>query len=226
VECAYEAHGWEASRLLLSQSESSAEVPLSSERFKLIGIKKILLTPAKRLDLTRTGGLTHALFGFLPRISANDTGHDLTHFLKSVPLFESVGAGDLRRLARLVHERTYRDGEYMFEQGKPCSAMFIIRGGGVELVRRSENREVHLATLEPPASLAESELLAADPVHWCSARARGAVSVVAFGRSDMDALSHNFPLLANKVLAKLAQVTALRLQMLVEELTSEYKDPE
>jgi CRP-like cAMP-binding protein len=114
----------------------------------------------------------------------------------------------------------------MFEQGKPCSAMFIIRGGGVELVRRSENREVHLATLEPPASLAESELLAADPVHWCSARARGAVSVVAFGRSDMDALSHNFPLLANKVLAKLAQVTALRLQMLVEELTSEYKDPE
>jgi hypothetical protein len=49
---------------------------------------------------------------------------------------------------------------------------------------------------------------------------------VALGRSDLEALSHNFPLLANKVLAKLAQITALRLQLLVEELTSEQKDSE
>lgn len=202
------------------------EVPLASDRFKLIGIKKILLTPAKRLDLTRTGGPTRALFGLLPRTSDKDTGHDLAEFLKSVQLFEGVGAGDFRRLARLVHERSYRDGEYMFEQGKPCSAMFVIRAGAVELVRRGQNGEVHLATLEPPASLAESELLAADAVHWCSARARGPVSVVAFGRSDVEALSHNFPLLANKLLAKLAQITALRLQTLVEELTSEHKDAE
>ena len=201
------------------------EVPLPSERFKLIGIKKLLLTPAKRFDLTRTEGPMRVLFGLLPT-SAKDTGHDLADFLKSVQLFEGVGAGDLRRLARLVHGRSYRDGEYMFEQGKPCSAMFVIRAGAVELVRRSQNREVHLATLEPPASLAESELLAADAVHWCSARARGPLSVVAFGRSDVEALSHNFPLLANKLLAKLAQITALRLQMLVEELTSEHKDSE
>jgi len=202
------------------------EVPVPSERFKLIGIKKLFLTPATRLDLMRTGGPTRSLFGLLPRTSAKDTGHDLADFLKSVHLFEGLGAGDLRRLARLVHERSYRDGEYMFEQGKPCSAMFVIRAGAVELVRRSQNREVHLATLEPPASLAESELLAADAVHWFSARAHGPLSTVAFGRSDVEALSHNFPLLANKLLAKLAQITALRLQMLVEELTSEHKDSE
>jgi hypothetical protein len=39
----------------------------------------------------------------------------------------------------------------------------------------------------------------------------------------VEALSHNFPVLANKVLAKLAEITALRLQLLVEELTSEQK---
>ena len=199
---------------------------MPSQRFKLIGIKNILLTPVQRLDLTRTRGLTHVFFGLLPRNSAHGTVHDLTDFLKSVQLFEGIGAGDLRRLARLVHERSYRDGEYMFEQGKPCSAMFVIRTGAVELVRRSEQGEVHLATLEPPASLAESELLAVDAIHWCSARARGALSVVAFGRSDVEALSRNFPLLANKLLAKLAQITALRLQLLVEELTTERKDSE
>jgi CRP/FNR family transcriptional regulator, cyclic AMP receptor protein len=202
------------------------EGPLPSERFKLDGIKKLFLTPARRLDVMRSGGSARALLGLLPGISAKESGQDLADFLKHVQLFEDLGDGDLRRLARLVHERTYRDGEYMFEQGNPCSAMFVIRAGAIELVRRSQNGEVHLVTLEPPASLAESELLSAEAVHWCSARARGAVSVVAFGRSDVEALSHNFPLLANKLLAKLAQITALRLQMLVEELTKEPKDSE
>ena len=95
------------------------EVPLPSARFKSIGINILLLTPAKRFDLTRTEGPMRVLFGLLPT-SAKDTGHDLADFLKSVQLFDGVGAGDLLRLARLVHERSYRDGEYMFEQGNPA----------------------------------------------------------------------------------------------------------
>ena len=47
-----------------------------------------------------------------------------------------------------------------------------------------------------------------DVVRWTSARARGPVSVVALGRPDLDALSRNAPPLANKVLRKLAEVTA------------------
>ena len=42
-------------------------------------------------------------------------------FFKQVPLFEDLSQGDLRRLARILHERTYRDGEYIFEEGKPCT---------------------------------------------------------------------------------------------------------
>jgi CRP-like cAMP-binding protein len=205
---------------------AAAMNPIKQTKVKLIGLKKLLL-PVKDLDLMRTGGPTRALFGFLPRTSAKESGRDLADFLKRVQLFEDLGVGDLRRLARLVHERSYRDGEYLFEQGKPGAAMFVIRTGVVDILRRGRNgEEVHFATLEPPASLGESELMGAGAVRWCSARARGPVSIVALGRSDLEALSHNFPLLANKVLAKLAQITALRLQLLVEELTSEQKDSE
>jgi CRP-like cAMP-binding protein len=199
---------------------------MTHDKFKLIGIKKLLL-PVKALDLTGTGGPTRALFGFLPSTSAKESDQDLAGFLKRVHLFEDLGVGDLRRLARLIHERSYRDGEYILEQGKPGAAMFVIRTGAVDILRRSQNgEEVHLATLEPPASFGESVLMAAEAVNWFSARARGPVSIVALGRSDLEALSHNFPLLANKVLAKLAQITSLRLQILVEELTSEQKDSE
>lgn len=199
---------------------------MTQKKFKLIGIKKLLL-PVKDLNLMGTGGPTRALFGFLPSTSAKESGQNLVDFLKRVQLFEDLGVGDLRRLARLVHERSYRDGEYILEQEKPGAAMFVIRTGAVDILRRSQNgEEVDLATLEPPASLGESVLMAAEAVNWFSARARGPVSIVALGRSDLEALSHNFPLLANKVLAKLAQITSLRLQILVEELTSEQKDSE
>lgn len=193
---------------------------------KLIGITKLLF-PSKGLDQRGTGVPTRVLFGMLPRTSARESAQDLVGFLRKVQLFEDLGVGDLKRLARIVHERSYRDGEYIFEQGKPGAAMFVIRTGAVEILTRGHNGEdVHLAMLEPPASLGESELLGADAMRWSSARAHGAVSTVALGRSDLEALSHNFPLLANKVLAKLAQIAALRLQLLVEELTSERKESE
>jgi CRP-like cAMP-binding protein len=138
-------------------------------------------------------------------------------FLKQVALFEGLRPGDLRRLARIVHERSYRDGEYIFEQEKPGTALYLVRSGVVEIVRRKRNgEEVSLLLLEPPASFEELAAMGADVVRWISARARGPVSLVAFGRSDMDALSRNFPVLANKILAKLAQIIAMRTQMLLE----------
>jgi len=194
---------------------------MTQNKFNLIGIKKLLF-PVKNVDLTVKEGPARALFSLLPSASANESGHDLVHFLKRVQLFEDLKVGDLRRLARHVHERSYRDGEYIFEQGKPGGAMFLIRSGAVEILMRGRNGEdVHLATLEPPASLGESELMGAGDVRWCSALAHGQVSIVALGRSDVEALSYNDPVLANKVLGKLVQITALRFQMFIEQLTGE-----
>jgi len=200
---------------------------MTQRKFQLIGMKKLLLGPLKDLDRTGTWVPTRVLFGLLPKDSAQEKGRDLVGFLRRVQRFEDLGLGDLRRLARLVHERSYSDGEYIYEQGKPGAAMFIIRTGTVEILWRARNgKELHVATLEPPASLGDSELMGAEAVRWHSARARGPVSMVALGRSDLEALSHNFPLMANKVFAKLAEITSLRLQIVVEELTSEQKDSE
>ena len=58
--------------------------------------------------------------------------------------------------------------------------------------------------------------MGAEVVRWTSARARGPVSLVAIGRSDLDALSRNFPFLVNKIIMKLGQVMALRVQALLE----------
>ena len=115
-----------------------------------------------------------ALYAPPPKTAAGERGLSLVDFFMQVSLFEDLTQGDLRRLARVLHERTYRDGEYIFEEGKPGTAMYIVRGGVVEIVRRRRNEEeVPLVTLEPPATLEELAVVGADVVHWTSGRARG-----------------------------------------------------
>lgn len=189
-----------------------------NKKVLLTGVKKLLLTHPRDQDVVDSSTAPpRVLFGSLPEAATGERGRDLVDFLKQVTLFKDLGRSDLRQLARIVHERRYQDGEYIYEQGKPGVALFVIRRGVVEIVRRRQNGEdVPLALLEPPASFEELAVTEAEVLRWASARARGPVSLVALGRSDLDALSRNFPLLANKILKKLAQIAAMRLQMLVE----------
>ena len=141
----------------------------------------------------------------------------LLEFLGQVSLFEDLRRRDLARLAGIIHEREYGDGEYICEEGRPGAALFVVRRGVVEVVRRGARpEEVPLALLEPPASFEEAAAVGTGVIRWFSVRARGPVSLLALGKADLDALIVNFPALANKILIKLAGLMAVRLQMLID----------
>ncbi len=186
-------------------------------KINLPGIKRLLLPrPADTDSQDASAVAARALFDRPPEMTA-ECRHTLVDFLKQVTLFEDLGPRDRRRLARIVHERDYRDGEYICEVGKPGAALFVLRRGLVEIVRRgSDGKEVPLVMLEPPASFEESAAMGTGSVRWFSARARGPVSLLALGKSDLEALSITFPLLANKILMRLAGLMAIRLQTLVD----------
>ena len=187
------------------------------KEYPLAGIKKILFPLRKDRDLLDTSGPARVMYGPASNTAVGEMGRDLVDFLKKVPLFEDLAQGDLKRLARIIHERVFRDGEMIFEQGTPGTALYVLRGGMVEIMRKKrDGEEIPLAMLEPPASFEELAAVGAEVVHWASARAHGPVSVVAIGRSDLDALSRNFPSLANKILMKLARVIAVQFQLLLE----------
>ncbi len=196
------------------------------KKFHLAGIKEILLPRSKNGDSPVTSAPARALFGATPE-RAGKRRRELVDFLKEVALFEDLQQGDLKWLARIVHERNYRDGEIIFEQGTPGAALYLLRGGLVEITRKKRNgEEIPLVVLEPPASFEELAGAGTGVVHWASARARGPVSLVAMGRSDLDALSRNFPFPANKILMKLAQFVAVQLQSLLEaEYFNEESEP-
>ena len=177
------------------------------------GLKELLL-PSR----PTTGSADNAARAlFQPPDSATQRQRSLVDFLRQVSLFEGLGRRDLVRVARIVHEREYADGEYACEEGRPGAALFVVRRGVVEVVRRgADGQEVPLALLEPPASFEESAAIGVGAIRWFSVRARGPVSLLALGKSDLDALILNFPVVANKVLVRLAEIMAARLQMLID----------
>jgi CRP/FNR family transcriptional regulator len=181
------------------------------------GLKAILLP---RRPTSGSGDMAairaRALF-HLPDATVTERRRSLVEFLGQVALFEDLGPRDLGHLARIVHERDYGDGEYICEEGKPGVALFVLRRGVVEVVRRGAGaRDVSLVLLEPPASFEESAALGTDMIRRFSVRARGPVSLLALGRSDLDALIVNFPVLANRVLMRLAGIMATRLELVLD----------
>jgi CRP-like cAMP-binding protein len=178
------------------------------------GLKEILLPPAGR---TSTGAWTRLACALYRPMETAERPVGLVDVLRQVTLFEDLNRWELRRLARIVHDREYRDGDYICEEGKPGAALFVLRRGTVEVLRRGgDGQEVSLAVLEPPSSFEESAALGTEAVRWFSVRARGPVSLLALGKSDLDAMILNFPVLANKVLIKLAGLMAIRLQLVLE----------
>jgi CRP-like cAMP-binding protein len=184
-------------------------------KLTLPGLKELLLPPRPArgaAEIAATGA--RALFQPPDKAMRPES---LVEFLRHVSLFEDLGHRDLARVARIVHERDYSDGEYICEQGKPGAALFVVRRGLVEIVRTdAAGAEFALALLEPPASFEESAAIGTDVVRWFSVRARGPVSLLALGKSDLEALILNFPVLANKVLLRLAGIMAARLQILID----------
>lgn len=190
---------------------------MKSPRLHIAGLKKILAPLHKAREFMDTSGPARVMYGPASSTAVGEMGRDLIDFLKHVPLFEDLSQRDLKRLARIIHERVYLDGEIIFEQGSPGSALYVLRGGMIEIMRKKrDGEEIPLAMLEPPASFEELAAVGVEVVHWASARAHGPVSVVAIGRSDLDSLSRNFPSLANKILMKLARVISVQFRMLLE----------
>jgi CRP/FNR family transcriptional regulator, cyclic AMP receptor protein len=182
------------------------------------GLKELLLPrrPTRGSADIAAMGTARALFQ-APDSAVIKQHESLVEFLGHVSLFEGLARRDLARVARIVHEREYSDGDCICEEGRPGAALFVVRRGVVEVVKRGAGGpDVPLALLEPPASFEESAALGTGVIRWFYVRARGPVSLLALGKSDLDELILRFPPLANKVLTRLAGIMAARLQMLID----------
>ena len=154
----------------------------------------------------------NALWGYLFSKFFADEKRSQLEILQKIPLFQNLSRRELRTISRIVYERMYEAGEYVFEVNQPGAAMFIIMEGEVSIVLPDKSgKEIELARLKNGEFLGELALLDNSP-RSASAFIIKPTKTLAIFREDLDKLLNTVPELGGKVMKKLAVIIGIRLK--------------
>lgn len=151
-----------------------------------------------------------------------DESKEIISILKNIPIFGELGGRDLSRVERILHKRTYHEGEIIFNQGDPGFGMYIIEKGSVGIVLMPSQR--CLATLSEGEFFGELSLLDESP-RSASAIAYAPCKILCFFQADLFDLINHDPGTGVKIALGLARTIGCRLKKANECLTG-MQDPE
>ena len=136
---------------------------------------------------------------------------DRIQFLKTVPFFDRLSKRQLKTASDIMFERTYDTDEWIFEEGQPGAAMFLILDGKVAIEICREASTTCLAVLETGAFFGEMALLDDTP-RSASARALERTRTLALYRNDLTGLRRRHARTACQIYRSLATMIADRLR--------------
>jgi CRP-like cAMP-binding protein len=88
---------------------------------------------------------------------------DVEQILRNVPLFEGIGAKQLKSLAKWTTTRTYAPGAVIVSEGQTGLGLYVIQSGSVQVSIHSPNGEQNLRVMGPGESFGEISLLDDQP---------------------------------------------------------------
>ena len=113
---------------------------------------------------------------------------EVVALLQRVDLFEGLPDDDLNSIAAIVGGHTIEPGEFLFEEGEPGDAFYIVFRGAVEISKaRSDGTEEKLAIRRKGDSFGEMALLN-DAPRSATARAAEPTQLVSVSRDDFQEL--------------------------------------
>lgn len=147
---------------------------------------------------------------------------DLEELLLSIPSFENFNSNTLKHFLKIVHERVYTANEFVFYQGDPGIALYIVREGEIKIVKTSDTgNEVELARITRGDFFGELALIDSDTRSASAIAAKDSKLSVIF-KPDLDRFIEKFPKKGIQVLRGLAKIIAIRLRILDDEYLALY----
>jgi CRP-like cAMP-binding protein len=129
--------------------------------------------------------------------------------LANIPLFNDLTMKELKAIERILHRRIYKKDEVLFNEGDPGVGMYIIEQGRINITLGSENKLV--ASISNGEFFGEIALLSESP-RTATAIAAVPTKILGFFQSDLFGLTETNPKMGNKILFKIAQMSAERLR--------------
>jgi HEAT repeat protein len=125
-------------------------------------------------------------------------------FLRKVPLFADLSPADLERVAKLVDERGYADGEVIAAEREVGEELHIVIEGTIRVVQGREGSDRELAQRSSGDVVGEMSLIAQAP-RIASLIAYGPVRTIRLGRHEFESMLRERPGVALAVMRVLVQ---------------------
>ena len=134
--------------------------------------------------------------------------HDV---LARIPIFMNLGDAEIDALAERAIEKQYQAGDRLFLEGDPARGLYLLGEGSVKIYKTSPSgREVMLAMIVAPSSVAEVTLFDGDP-YPASAMTTEAMKVLFIDARDFQQVCRAHP----EVPLEALRVVGRRLRQLV-----------
>ncbi len=146
---------------------------------------------------------------------SNNNEDPIIKALENIPIFENLSDKELEKIARLTHEREYKQDEHIFKKLAPAEGMYVILDGKIE-INDPDTKNIY-ANLESGDFFGELALLDDEP-RSASAIAKKASRLIGFFRTDLLTLIERSPELGNRVLLNLSRVLGERLRKTNQEM--------
>jgi CRP-like cAMP-binding protein len=83
--------------------------------------------------------------------------------LKKIPLFSALSEQEIYQVMKLSFEKKYTKDATLFVEGQPGEVLYIVKKGGVNILKKTAQGEVLLSTLGPGEFLGEISLIDDSP---------------------------------------------------------------
>jgi CRP/FNR family transcriptional regulator len=130
---------------------------------------------------------------------------DTIGLLKRVPVFSTLSAEELERVARVAVARRFAAGEVVFKEGDEGRTCYIVRSGRARAIREHpDGRAITLAHFNPGDIFGEMAMLDGER-RSATVEATEGTEAIAILSADMHRLLHEHPGISVKLIAALGQ---------------------
>jgi CRP/FNR family transcriptional regulator, cyclic AMP receptor protein len=134
-----------------------------------------------------------------------------TSDLVRVVLFKELLPEELEAVKHLVFERAFKAGSTLFLEGMKGDLFYIVKTGQVEILKKKDGEEVHIASLGPGQFVGEMSIIDDEPRSATAKITEDSVLLIVTRKCFLDIVRAT-PAGANKILMAMLKIVNQRLR--------------
>lgn len=131
------------------------------------------------------------------------TDHD-DYCISLVPIFNHLEEEQMDEVMALIHSKSYKKGEDIYQTGNASDALYIVRRGRVKIYRISESGKEQILRILNPGDFTGELALFNESVHDAFASALVDTDICMIKRNDLQNLLLKYPNISMKILSELS----------------------